>query len=125
VAVFAFLLASAAGLVVNRASRADVTWTSLATYVMMLIGRSLWLDDPLSIPLHRLGNGALVLFAFFMISPPGPRFARPGGPVDVFVTRLHVAVRRRALPRRPGLPGDGRSHQLPGPLHSSPPLEGR
>ena len=70
VAVFAFLLASAGGLVVNRAGRADVTYTFLAGYVILLVGRSLWLGDPLSIPLHRLQNGALVLFAFFMISDP-------------------------------------------------------
>ena len=70
VAVFAFLLASAGGLVVNRAGRADVTWTFLAGYVILLVGRSLWLGDPLSIPVHRLQNGALVLFAFFMISDP-------------------------------------------------------
>jgi Na+-transporting NADH:ubiquinone oxidoreductase subunit NqrB len=70
VAVFAFLLASAGGLVVNRAGRADVTWTFLACWVTLLVARSLWLDDPLAIPLHRLQNGALVLFAFFMISDP-------------------------------------------------------
>jgi enediyne biosynthesis protein E5 len=70
VAVFAFLLASAGGLVVNRAGRADVTWTFLACWVAVLVARSLWLGDPLSIPLHRLQNGALVLFAFFMISDP-------------------------------------------------------
>jgi len=70
VAVFAFLLASAGGLVVNRAARADVTWAFLAGWVTLLVARSLWLGDPLSIPLHRLQNGALVLFAFFMISDP-------------------------------------------------------
>jgi Na+-translocating ferredoxin:NAD+ oxidoreductase RnfD subunit len=70
VAVFAFLLASAGGLVVNRAGRADVTWAFLASWVTLLVARSLWLGDPLSIPLHRLQNGALVLFAFFMISDP-------------------------------------------------------
>ena len=69
-AVFAFLLASAGGLVVNRAARADVTWTFLACYAALWLGRSLWLGDPLVIPLHRLENGALVLFAFFMISDP-------------------------------------------------------
>ena len=69
-AIFAFLLASAGGLVVNRASRADVTWTFLACYVSLLVARSVWLGDPLTIPLHRLENGALVLFAFFMISDP-------------------------------------------------------
>jgi enediyne biosynthesis protein E5 len=69
-AVFAFLLASAGGLVVNRAARADVTWTFLAAHAGLLLARALWLDDPLAIPLHRLANGALVLFAFFMISDP-------------------------------------------------------
>ena len=69
-AVFAFLLAAAGGLVVNRAARADVTWTFLAVHVTLLAGRALWLGDPLAIVLHRLANGALVLFAFFMISDP-------------------------------------------------------
>ena len=70
VAVFAFLLASAGGLVVNRAARGDVTWAFLACYVALILGRSLWLGEPLTIPLHRLQNGALVLFSFFMISDP-------------------------------------------------------
>lgn len=70
VAVFAFLLASAGGLVVNRAARADVAWTFLACWAALLFGRSLWLGDPMEIPLHRLQNGALVLFSFFMISDP-------------------------------------------------------
>ena len=69
-AVFAFLLASAGGLVVNRAARADVTWAFLAAHTALLVGRTLWLGDPLEIPLHRLTTGALVLFAFFMISDP-------------------------------------------------------
>jgi enediyne biosynthesis protein E5 len=69
-AVFAFLLASAGGLVVNRAARADVTCAFLVCYATLLISRSLWLGEPLAIPLHRLENGALVLFAFFMISDP-------------------------------------------------------
>src|SRR5262245_49865432 len=69
-AVFAFLLASAGGLVVNRAARADVTCAFLVSYATLLVGRSLWLGEPLAIPLHRLENGALVLFSFFMISDP-------------------------------------------------------
>jgi enediyne biosynthesis protein E5 len=69
-AVFAFLLAAAGALVVNRAARADVTWTFLAAHAALVVGRALWLGDPLAIPLHRLSNGALVLFAFFMISDP-------------------------------------------------------
>jgi Na+-transporting NADH:ubiquinone oxidoreductase subunit NqrB len=69
-AVFTFLLASAGGLVVNRAARADVTCAFLVSYAALLVGRSLWLGEPLAIPLHRLENGALVLFSFFMISDP-------------------------------------------------------
>src|SRR5204863_6756314 len=67
-AMFGFLLASAGGLVVNRAARSDVTLAFLACYAGLLAARSLWLGEPMSIPLHRLESGALVLFAFFMIS---------------------------------------------------------
>src|SRR5262245_40757856 len=78
-AVFAFLLASAGGVVVNRAARADVTCAFLVCYATLLVGRSLWLGEPLAIPLHRLENGALVLFAFFMISDPKTKpDSRPG-----------------------------------------------
>jgi Na+-translocating ferredoxin:NAD+ oxidoreductase RnfD subunit len=40
--------------------------------------RALWLGDPLSIPLHQVQNGALLIFAFFMISDPktSPNTAR-------------------------------------------------
>ena len=69
-AIFAFLMASAGALVVSRAARADVTCAFLASYAGLQIARALWLGDPLAIPLHRLENGALVLFAFFMISDP-------------------------------------------------------
>src|SRR5438874_8107168 len=41
-----------------------VAWTAL------IVGRSLYLGEPLTIPLHRLENGALLLFTFFMISDP-------------------------------------------------------
>jgi len=67
---FGFLLACAGGLVVNRASRSDVTYAFISFYATLLLGRSWWLGDPLVVPLHRLQNGALVLFTFFMISDP-------------------------------------------------------
>src|SRR6266516_3626778 len=69
-AIFAFLLACLGGLVVNRAARSDVTYAFLAFYIALLAARSCWLGEPLSIPLHRLQNGALLLFSFFMISDP-------------------------------------------------------
>jgi hypothetical protein len=69
-AFFAFLMACAGGLVVNRASRSDVTCAFIAFYCALLIGRSIYLGEPLGIPVHRLESGALLLFAFFMISDP-------------------------------------------------------
>ena len=69
-AFFGFLMACIGGLVVNRAARTDVTVSFLAFYLALVFGRSVWLGEPISIPLHRLQNGALLLFAFFMISDP-------------------------------------------------------
>jgi Na+-translocating ferredoxin:NAD+ oxidoreductase RnfD subunit len=70
VAFFGFLLVCLGGLVVHRAERADVTLAFLACHAALLVGRSLWLGEPLGIPLHRLENGALLIFSFFMISDP-------------------------------------------------------
>ena len=69
-AVFAFLMACLGGLVVNRAARSDVTIAFLAAYGLLVFGRSLWLSEPLTIPVHRLASGAFLLFSFFMISDP-------------------------------------------------------
>jgi Na+-translocating ferredoxin:NAD+ oxidoreductase RnfD subunit len=70
VALFAFLMACLGGLVVNRATRSDVTIAFIACTVALVFGRSMWLGEPIAIPIHRLENGALLLFAFFMISDP-------------------------------------------------------
>ena len=67
---FGFLMASLGGLVVNRSSRSDVTYAFLGFYLAVLFGRSCWLGEPMTIPWHRLQNGAFLLFAFFMISDP-------------------------------------------------------
>src|SRR5207253_670307 len=67
-AVFAFFLACVGGLVVNRAARSDVTYAFAAAYLGLVFGRSIWLGEPMSIPLHRLENGATLIFTFFMIS---------------------------------------------------------
>jgi len=67
---FAALLAGAGLFVTYRAARFDVPLIFLITYAALIFGRALWLGDPLTIPLLRLENGALILFAFFMISDP-------------------------------------------------------
>src|SRR5262245_45109961 len=69
-AFFALLMACTGSLVVNRAARSDVTYAFIACYCALLFGRSLYLGEPLTIPLHRLQSGALLLFTFFMISDP-------------------------------------------------------
>ena len=70
VAWFGFLIACLGSLVVTHAARADVTLAFLSFYVGLLFARALWLGDPLTIPLHQIESGALLIFAFFMISDP-------------------------------------------------------
>lgn len=69
-AFFAFLMACAGSLVVTRAARADVSLAFIAAFSALVIGRSLYLGEPLALPLHRLQSGAFLLFSFFMISDP-------------------------------------------------------
>ena len=70
VAFGAVLLAGLGGLVVRQAERGDVTYAFLVAYGLLVVGRAVWLGDPLSIPLLHLQSGALLLFAFLMISDP-------------------------------------------------------
>ena len=69
-AVGAFALACLGFIVLTRAKRAETTITFVIAYAALLFGRAIWLGDPLSIPLHHIQNGALLIFAFFMISDP-------------------------------------------------------
>jgi len=67
---FAALLAFLAILVLQAARRADISLFFLGAHAALLLGRALWLGDPLAIPLHQLESGSLLIFAFFMISDP-------------------------------------------------------
>lgn len=69
-ALGAFAIACLGFIVLTRAKRAETTIGFLAFYGLLLLGRALWLGDPLAIPVHQLQNGALLVFAFFMISDP-------------------------------------------------------
>ena len=66
----AFLFASLAGLVLSKAKRADTALAFLGAYVAILFARALYLGDPLVIPMKQMQSGALLLFAFFMITDP-------------------------------------------------------
>ena len=65
-----FFFASLAGLVLSKAKRADTALAFLGAYVAILFVRALYLGDPLAIPLKQMQSGALLLFAFFMITDP-------------------------------------------------------
>lgn len=68
--VLAVLLLGLGGIVTGKAKRWDVSVALLASYAALLFGRAVWLGDPLAIPVHQLQSGALLIFAFFMISDP-------------------------------------------------------
>ena len=67
---FAVVMAAAGLAVTGKAKRWDVSVAYLATFAAILFGRALWYGEPMAIPLHQLQSGALLLFAFFMISDP-------------------------------------------------------
>src|SRR5260370_2959085 len=54
VAFFGFLITCIGGLVVNRASRSDVTYAFIASWALALFGRPLWLGETMTVPLHPL-----------------------------------------------------------------------
>src|SRR5882757_4630197 len=57
-------------LVTERARRADISWAFLAFYLGALAIRVAYLGQRWSVWTHQLSSGALLLFAFFMISDP-------------------------------------------------------
>jgi hypothetical protein len=66
----AFFLACIGTLTVTRSARVDVVVAFLGTWCLIVVGRSVMLGEPMTIPLHRLQTGSLLLFSFFMISDP-------------------------------------------------------
>ncbi len=67
---FTLLIAALGALTCWRASRLDAALIYLGVFAALVIARALYLGDPLAIPALRLSHGALILFAFFMISDP-------------------------------------------------------
>jgi enediyne biosynthesis protein E5 len=57
-------------LVTQRARRADISWTFLGFYLGALAIRIAYLGQRWAVWTHQLESGALLLFAFFMISDP-------------------------------------------------------
>jgi Na+-transporting NADH:ubiquinone oxidoreductase subunit NqrB len=57
-------------LVTQRARRWDIAWAFVAGWLGLVALRMLALGQPWPVFVHQLDNGALLLFAFFMISDP-------------------------------------------------------
>ncbi|HVP60524.1 MAG TPA: DUF2330 domain-containing protein [Myxococcaceae bacterium] len=56
--------------VVSRSFRADVSLAFLGSWVLLKLGRVLWLGQRPAVLGHQLLVGSLILFTFFMISDP-------------------------------------------------------
>ena len=68
--LLAVVIAGAGTAVAGRAARLDTTSSFLAAWAALAFGRAVWMGDPWAIPLHQMQSGALLVFAFFMISDP-------------------------------------------------------
>ncbi|HZO81431.1 MAG TPA: RnfABCDGE type electron transport complex subunit D [Candidatus Binataceae bacterium] len=66
-------------LVAERARRADTSWLFLLFYLSALAARLEWLGQRWAVWAHQLQSGALLLFAFFMISDPKTTPDHPRG----------------------------------------------
>jgi enediyne biosynthesis protein E5 len=86
---FATFVSVAAFMVLNAARRGDVALFFLACHGALLVARALWLGDPLTIPLHQMQSGSLLIFAFFMISDPR---TTPAARIGRFLFALAVAL---------------------------------
>ncbi len=68
--LFALLFLGAGSFVAYSALRFDVSFSFLGTWLALVFLRSWWVGEPMAIPVHRMQSGAILLFAFFMISDP-------------------------------------------------------
>lgn len=59
-----------AALVLSSAKRLDIALGFIGTFAAIIFTRALWLGDPMSIPMHQLSSGTLLVFTFFMITDP-------------------------------------------------------
>jgi len=66
----AFFFAALGLAVVRKVGRLDITLAFLGAHATLQLGRVLWLGHGPAVFLHRVSSGALILFAFFMISDP-------------------------------------------------------
>ena len=59
-----------AALTLSSAKRLDIALGFLGAFAAIMFARAAWLGDPMVIPMHQMSSGALLIFAFFMITDP-------------------------------------------------------
>ncbi len=77
------------GLTVWKSLRYDVALVFFLTFASLVVGRALFVGDPMVIPIHRLTSGSLLLFTFFMITDPR---STPNHPLGRYLFAILVAV---------------------------------
>ncbi len=88
---FGLLLGGGAVLVLSRARRVDTAAAFLLCYALLLGVRCVVLGDPWTIPWHQLQSGALLIFAFFMITDPRTTPGRRAGRIGFAVVVAGLA----------------------------------
>ena len=68
--LFAAFAIGFAALVLSSAKRLDIALGYLAFHAIALFGWAIYYEDPFAIPMRAMQNGALLVFAFFMITDP-------------------------------------------------------
>ncbi len=66
----AALVGAMGGMVLSRVARLDIALTFLIAHMSLLLLRAWSLGDPLTIPLHQIQSGAVLIFALFMLTDP-------------------------------------------------------
>jgi Na+-transporting NADH:ubiquinone oxidoreductase subunit NqrB len=70
-AALALLALAGLGLMVlTRAQRLDIALAFALAWTIATVARTWWYHDPLSIAVHQLSNGAVLLFCLFMLTDP-------------------------------------------------------
>jgi Na+-transporting NADH:ubiquinone oxidoreductase subunit NqrB len=88
------LSVSMGGLILTRVARVDIALAFFAAHAGLLLSRAVWLGDPLTIPLHQLQSGSVLIFAMFMLTDPR---STPDGAMARVVFGAAVAVLAHAL----------------------------
>ncbi len=64
------LVCAMGGMILTRVARLDIALAFLTFHAGLLVARAWSLGDPLTIPLHQMQSGAILIFALFMLTDP-------------------------------------------------------